>query len=52
MRDEIEKDLEISDITATDLQDGIIGPSIIKEYREQVEKRMKNENNMEFRILY
>ena len=30
----------ISDITATDLQDGIISPIIFKEYREQVTKRM------------
>ena len=42
VRDEIEKDLGISDITATDLQDDIIGPIIIKEYREQVTKRMED----------
>ena len=34
---------EIRDITATDLQDEIIGPIFIEEYREQVSKRMKNE---------
>ena len=33
--------LHISDITATDLQDDIIGPLIIDEYREQVTKRME-----------
>ena len=42
VRDEIEKDLDISDITATDLQDDFIGPIIIKEYREQVTKRMED----------
>ena len=49
VRDEIEKDLDISDITAADLQDDIIGPIIIEEYREQVTKRMKDEQYM--RIL-
>ena len=43
IRDEIEKDLDISDITAIDLQDDIIGPIVIKEYREQVTKRMKDD---------
>ena len=38
VRDEIERDLGISDITATDLQDDIIGPIIFDEYREQVTK--------------
>ena len=42
VRDEIEKDLDISDITAADLQDDIIGPIIIEEYREQVTKRMED----------
>ena len=46
VRDEIEKDLDISDITAADLQDDIIGPIIIKEYREQVTKRMKDDEYM------
>jgi len=31
--------LEISDITATDLQDEIIGPIIIKEYRKELSKK-------------
>ena len=34
--------MDISDITATDLQDDIIGPIIIDEYREQVTKRMED----------
>ena len=43
VRDEIEKDLDIEDITPTDLQDDIIAPIIIEEYKKQVTKRMKNE---------
>ena len=39
VRDEIERDLDISDITAVDLQDDIIGPNIIEEYREKVTKK-------------
>ena len=48
VRDEIEKDLEIADITAADLQDDVIGPIIIEENREQVKKRIKKEKNMDF----
>ena len=43
VRDEIERVLDISDITATDLQDDIMGPIIIEDYREQVTNRMKDE---------
>ena len=42
VRDEIERDLNISDITATDLQDDLIAPIIIEEYRDQVKKRMQD----------
>ena len=42
VKDEIERDLDILDITASDLQDDIIAPIIIKEYREQVIKRMND----------
>ena len=42
VRDEIEKDVDNSDITATDLQDDIIGPIVIKEYREQITKRLED----------
>ena len=42
VRIEIKKDWDISDITATDLQDDIIGPFTIKEYREQVTNRMED----------
>ena len=43
VRDESEKDLDVSDITATDLQDDIRGPFIIKELREQVTKIMEDD---------
>ena len=46
------KDLDISDITATDLQDDIIAPIIIKEYKEQVTKRMKDEQYMKILAIY
>ena len=53
VRDEIEKDLHFEDITAADLQDEIIGPNIIEEYKEQVTKRMKDEQYMNiFSNLY
>ena len=42
VRDEIEKDLDISDITAADIQDDIIAPIIIEEYREKETKRMED----------
>ena len=42
VRDEIERDLGISVITPADLQDEIIDPIIIDEYRKQVTKRMKD----------
>ena len=41
--DENEKDLGITDITATDLQDYIIGPIILQEYRKQIRKRIEND---------
>ena len=52
VRDKIEKDLDISDITATDLQDDIIAPIIIEEYREQVTKRMKDGGYMNIIARY
>ena len=52
VRDEIEKDLDISDITASDLQDDIIAPIIIEEYKEQVTKRMNDEQYMNILAIY
>ena len=52
VRDEIEKDLDISDITVEDLQDDIIGPIIIEEHNEQVTKRMNDEQYMNILAIY
>ena len=52
VRDEIEKDLDISDSIAADLQDEVIDPIIIKEYREQVTRRMKDDKFMLFLPMY
>ena len=52
VRDEIERDLDISDITATDLQDDIIAPIIFEEYKEQVTKRMKDGQYMNILARY
>ena len=52
VRDEIERDLDIEDITAEDLQDEIIGPNIIEEYKKQVTKRMNDEQYMNILAIY
>ena len=52
VRDEIEKYLGIEDITAADLQDDIIAPIIVEEYREQVTKRVKHEQYMNILAIY
>ena len=52
VRDETEKDLDIEDITSAVLQDDIIGPIIIEEYKEQVTKRMKDEQYMIILPIY
>ena len=52
VRDEFEKDLGIEDITAADLQDDLKAPIIIEEYREQVSKRMKDEQYMIILAIY
>ena len=44
--------MDISDITATDLQDEILGPIIIDEYRKQITKRMKDDKYMEILARY
>ena len=52
VRDEIEKDLDFEDITAEDLQDEIIAPTIIEEYKKQVTKRMNDEQYMNILAIY
>ena len=52
VRDEVERDLDISDITDTDLQDDLIGPIIIEEYKKQVTKRMEDEHYMNILSIY
>ena len=52
VRDEIEKDLDIEDITAEDLQDDIIGPIIIEEYKKQVTERMNDDEKMNILAIY
>ena len=52
VRDGIEKDLDIEDITAADLQNEIIGPIIIEEYKKQVTKRMNDEQYMNILAIY
>ena len=52
VKGEIERDLDISDITPEDLQDDIIGPIIIEEYKEQVTKRMNDEQYMNILAIY
>ena len=50
--DETEKDLDIEDITAADLQDEIIGPIIFEEYKKQLTKRMNDEQYMNILAIY
>ena len=52
VRNEIEKDLDIEDITAEGLQDDIIGPIIFEEYKKQVTKRMNDEQYMNILARY
>ena len=44
--------MDISEITATDLQDDRRGPIIIEEYKEQVTKRMEDEQYMNDLSIY
>ena len=46
------KNLDISDITATDLQNDIKAPIVIEEYKEQVTKRTKDAGCMNFVVGY
>ena len=47
VRHEIEKDLNLLDITATDLQDEILGPTFNDKKGKKVSKRVKNDKYME-----
>ena len=44
--------MDISDITAANLQDDIIGPIITEEYKKQVTKRMKDDKYMKILAGY
>ena len=44
--------MDFSDITAVDLQDDLIAPIINEEYKEQVTKKMKNEQYMKVLTIY
>ena len=46
------KNLDISDITANDLQDDMMAPIVIEEYKEQVTKRTKDDGYMIFVVGY
>ena len=52
VKDEIERGLDISDNTAEDLQDDIIAPIIIEEYRKQVTERMEDVGYMNILARY
>ena len=52
VKEEIERDLDISDITDTDLQDDIIAPNIIEDYKKQVTKRMEDGGYMNILGVY
>ena len=44
--------MDFSDITAVDLQDDLIAPIINEGYKEQVTKKMKNEQYMKVLTIY
>ena len=52
IRDEIERDLDFSDITHTDLQADIIGPIFFEEFNEQVSRRMEDEHYKRISSIY
>ena len=51
-RNEIERDLEVTDITPIDLQDDIIGLIVIKEFREEVTKRIIDDKYLLIVAIY
>ena len=52
VRDEIEKNWEISDITAIDLQDEIMAPIFLKSIENNLQKKMKDDGYMKFLAGY
>ena len=52
LKDEIEKDLDLSVITATDLQSEIIVPIILEEYRKKVSKGTKSDKHISILAAY
>ena len=52
VREEVERNLDISDITANDLQGEITGPINIEKYTEQVSKRMEDRGYTEILAAY
>ena len=52
VRDEIERDLDILDIKNEDIQDDIIAPIIIEEYKKQVTKRVEDGGYMNILARY
>ena len=52
VREEIERELDISEITDADLQDDIIAPISIEEFKKQVTKRMKDDKYLEILAGY
>ena len=44
--------METTDKTATDLQEDTIGPVNIKEYREQVTRRMKDDKHLRILAIF
>ena len=52
VRDDTGRDLNLSDITPTDLQDESVGPIVIEKYREDVSKRIKSDKFMKTLSVY
>ena len=52
IKDEVEKDLEISDIAPADLQDELLSTKVIEERRKEVSKEMKKDNQMDLSGFY
>ena len=44
--------MDISDITASDLEDDIIAPTIIEEYREQMANRIKDDGYLRILAIF